>query len=132
MYSVFETSAIQVLKLCKKKQYTMRQLLKELRQNHDNSYKIIKELDNVGFIKLESKKNGNGRPIKTASLTQLGSDYLNSHLQNELKCMKITENRIRKAKKLADFTEELKRSGINPYDRFIEMNQIALSIRSTA
>ncbi len=131
MNDIFETPAIRVLQLCNKNEYNMRQLLKELKQNYDKSYRIITELKNIGFIKFKNRKKENGRPNKIIAQTSLGAAYLNSHLRNQLKRTHLTEDNIRRIMRLADFTERLIKSDINPYDRLMEMNEIAFSIRSS-
>lgn len=110
----------------------MRELLNKLRKNHDKSYKIINELKKAGFITFENRKKKYGRPIKMIIPTPLGTEYLRSHLRNQLKRTHLTNDNIRKAMHLADFTERLVKSGINPYDRLVEMNEIAFSIRGSA
>jgi len=131
LQEIFETPVIRLLKTCTEKKYTMRQLLQKNKQSHDKTYDIIKQLKNASFIESESRIKGRGRPSKIVVPTSLGEAYLRSYSQNQLKCVSLTDKNIRKAMHLADFTQHLVESGINPYDRFIEMNKIALAIRSS-
>ena len=132
MNDAFETSAIYILKICTRNRYGMRELLTKLKQNHDKSYNTIEELKNAGFIMFESRRKTHGRPSKMIIPTSLGTKYLRSHMRNQLKRIHLTDDDIRKAIHLADFTERLVKSNINPYDRLVEMNEIAFSIGSSA
>lgn len=131
LQEIFETPAIRLLKACTEKKYTMRQLLQRNKQSHDKTYDVIKQLMNASFIESESQKKGRGRPSKIIVLTSLGEAYLRSFSQNQLKCVPITDKNIKKIMHLADLTQHLVESGINPYDRFTEMNKIALAIRGS-
>jgi len=129
MHLTYETPAIHTLKVCASGRYNMRDLLKILRQNHDRSYGVLEELKNDGLIKLVNQKNSRGRPSKIAIPTQLGMEFLDLNLRSQLKRVHLTDDDIRKAIHLASFTESVTRLGINPYDRLLEMNDVAFSIR---
>jgi DNA-binding PadR family transcriptional regulator len=131
MYDIYETPAFHILKTCAANRYNMRKLLKMLKLDHNKSYNIIRELKNAGLIKFLTKKHLRGRPTKTIILTQLGTEYLDRYKKLQSKRVQLTDNNIRKAINLANFTDYLVESAINPYDRFIEMNEIAFSIRGT-
>jgi len=131
LQEIFEAPAIGVLKACKENKYSMRQLLQINKQSHDKTYDILKQLESASFIESESRKKGRGRPCKIVVLTSLGEAYLKSHSRNQLKCISLTDKNIIRAMHLADLTQHLVESGIDPYDRFMEMNKIALAIRSS-
>lgn len=131
MYDIYETPAFHILKTCAVNRYNMRELLKILRLDHNKSYNIIRELKNAGLIKFLTEKHLRGRPAKTIVLTRLGTEYLDRYEKLQSKRVQLTDNNIRKAINLANFTDYLVESSINPYDRFIEMNEIAFSIRGT-
>lgn len=130
MYDVYETPAIHVLKTCAENTYTTRELLRALRQNHNKSYQALKELRNSGFIRFLVQDSRRGRPPRTVALTQLGIEYLTGYAKLQAKRIRLSDSDIRKAIELANLTESLVESTINPYDRLLEMNEIALSIRS--
>jgi len=129
MQDIYEMPAIRTLKACASNKYNTRELLKILRQNHDKSYDILEELKNAGLIRFINQKNTRGRTSKIVVPTQLGMEFLNFNLRNQLKRIHLTDDNIRKAIHLANFTQSLVESGINPYDRLVEMNKIAFSIR---
>lgn len=131
MEDIYEMPAIRTLKACASSRYNMRALLRRLRQNHDKSYNILEELKNAGFIKFIDQKNTRGRTSKIVVPTQLGIEFLDFNLRNQLKRIHLTDDDIRKAIHLASFTQSLVELGVNPYDRLVEMNEIAFSIRST-
>lgn len=129
MDDVYGMTAVRILETCANNRYNMRELLKMLKQSHDRSYSAINELKNAGFIKFSDQRNRRGRPAKIMVPTPLGREFLCSYEKLQRKRLHLTDDNIRKAIRLANFTESLTEASINPYDRFVEMNQIALSIR---
>ena len=129
---MLESPAIHILKTCVDADYSTHDLLRKLRRNYETSHQNVMELKNMGLIEITTRKNMRGRPNKIVSVTALGKAFLVTSLKNNSKCLQLTDDNIRKAVHHAAFVKSLKTAGINPYDRLIEMNEIALAIRGSA
>ena len=125
-------SEMQLLELCSKKQLGIREILTILGGSHTSKMRLIKELERFGALELTQRPNGRGRPKKIAMLSPLGVMILESlHAINGM-MVKMNDNDIRTALEQLRLRNKIIDSGIDPYERFIEMNEIALNIRNSA
>ncbi|MGB6680246.1 MAG: hypothetical protein WBF08_02835 [Candidatus Bathyarchaeia archaeon] len=123
---------MQLLELCSKKQLGIREILTILGGSHTSKMRLIKELERFGALELTQRPNGRGRPKKIAMLSPLGVMILESlHAINGM-MVKMNDNDIRTALEQLRLRNKIIDSGIDPYERFIEMNEIALNIRNSA
>jgi DNA-binding PadR family transcriptional regulator len=125
-------SEMQLLELCSKKQLGIREILSTLGGSHTSKMRLIKELERSGSLELTQRPNGRGRPKKIATLSPLGAMMLENLHAIDGMMIKMNDNDIRTALEQLRLRNKIIDSGIDPYERFIEMNEIALSIRNSA
>lgn len=126
------SSEMRLLELCSKRQLGIREVLSVLGGSHTSKTRLIKELERFGILELKQSPNGRGRPKKLVTLSPLGIMLLeNLHAINGM-MIKMNDNDIRSALEQLRLRNRIIDSGIDPYERFIEMNEIALNIRDSA
>jgi DNA-binding PadR family transcriptional regulator len=94
--------------------------------------RLIKELERSGSLELTQCPNGRGRPKKIVTLSPLGIMMLENLKSINDMMIKMNENDMLTVLEQLRLRNKIIDSGIDPYERFIEMNEIALNIRNSA
>lgn len=128
--------AARILSYCSRDVMPVSLLVRRVGGSHDKAVAVIKELRERSLLVREMQeaavKSSVGRPRQYLRPTPLGRQFLREydHLRNL--ALQSNENDIRKALHQAELARRLVDSGISPYARFQEMNQLARNIASTA
>jgi DNA-binding MarR family transcriptional regulator len=125
-------SEMQLLELCSKKQLGIREILSILGGSRTSKLRLIKELERSGSLELTQCPNGRGRPKKIVTLSPLGIMMLENLKSINDMMIKMNENDMLTVLEQLRLRNKIIDSGIDPYERFIEMNEIALNIRNSA
>jgi len=123
---------IRLLELCSHGRLGIRKMLRLLGGNHTSSMRLMKEFERCGFIEPVSCSSGRGRPRRIATLSPLGSVVLdklrsvnNMMIKTNIYDVRSVVDQVRLRNKMIDL-------GIDPYEKFLELNEIALNIRDSA
>jgi hypothetical protein len=94
---------------------------------------LIKQLEERSLLLSEiSRKHSVGRPKKYLRTTPIGKQFvINCNRLYDLS-LRSNDNDIKKALHQAELAQRLVESGISPYARFQEINEIARNIARTA
>ena len=109
------------------------ELVKRLRWKPKRVISLLRAMEREGLIDfLETAHSRKvGRPPKVATVTMLGNELLNAFLECKKKIIQINENDIKSAIYQASLCERLIEHNISPYQRFFELSNLALRIRSS-
>jgi DNA-binding MarR family transcriptional regulator len=125
--------AARILSSCSESTLTVSDLIRKVRGNHDKTMALIKQLEKRSLLLPEISRNyGMGRPRKYMRLTPIGRQFIaECNLLYDLS-VRSNDNDIKKALHQAELAQKLVESGISPYARFQEINEIARNIARTA
>jgi DNA-binding PadR family transcriptional regulator len=126
------SSEMRLLELCSKRQLGIREVLSILGGSHTGKMRLIKELERYGVLELNQSPSGRGRPKKLVTVSPLGVMLLENLRAINGLMIKMNDNDIRSALEQSRLRNRIVDSGIDPYERFIELNEIALNIRDSA
>jgi predicted transcriptional regulator len=125
--------AATILSHCTKTDLTVTELIRKISGNHDRTMTLIKELEERSLLLRESsRKHSVGRPRQYLRATPIGRQFLNEYHRLHDISIRCNEYDIRKALHQAELAQQLDASGISPYERFQEVNEIARNIKRTA
>jgi hypothetical protein len=94
---------------------------------------LVKELRARSLLLPEvSRKQGVGRPRQILRATPIGKQFVREYNRLRDLSLRSNENDIKKALHQAGLARRLVESGISPYVRFQEVNELARNIASTA
>ncbi len=125
--------AATILSYCTEADLSVSELVKKMSGSHDRTMALIKELKQRSLLLQEiSRKQSVGRPRQYLRATPIGRQFVREY--NRLRNLPLhsNDNDIRKALHQAELARRLIESGVSPYERFQEINQIARNIASTA
>jgi len=123
---------IRLLELCSDRRLGVRKMLGLLGGNHTSSMRLMKEFERCGFIEPISCSTGRGRPRKIATLSPLGSVILDKLRSVNNMMIKTNINDVRSVAYQVRLRNKMIDLGIDPYEKFLELNEIALNIRDSA
>ncbi len=123
---------LRLLELCHNNHRGIRETLSALGGCHTSSMELVKELERSGVLEFKYCRNGRGRPKKIVMLSQLGILILEKLRSADQLMIKVNSNDIRSSAAQIRLRNRIVDSGIDPYDKFIEMNELAVSIRDSA
>jgi DNA-binding PadR family transcriptional regulator len=123
---------MQLLELCSRRQLGVREILRVLGGSHTGNMRLIQELHRSGSLELVRSPKGRGRPKKIVTLSPLGVAILDKLRSIHKMMIKMNSNDIHTAVEQLRLRNRIIDSGVDPYERFIEMNEIALNIRHSA
>jgi predicted ArsR family transcriptional regulator len=109
------------------------ELVGKMGGSHDRTMELIGELKARGLLLPEtSRKQSVGRPRQYLRATPIGKQFVREYDHLRDLSLRSNENDIKKALHQAELARRLVESGIPPYARFQEVNEIARNIASTA
>jgi hypothetical protein len=126
--------AARVLSCCLRGDLTVSGLVRRIGGGHDGTMLMIKELRARSLLVQErvSGRQSVGRPRQYLRVTPIGEGFVREYNRLRDLSLNINENDIGKALHQAELARRLLESGISPYARFQEVNQLARNIASTA
>jgi predicted ArsR family transcriptional regulator len=125
--------AAMILAYCSEADLSVSELARKMRGNDDKTMALIKELRARSLLLQEtSRKQSVGRPRQYLRASPIGRQFVGEY--NRLRDLSLHSNDddIRKALHQAELARRLVESGVSPYARFQEINQLARNIASTA
>mgnify|MGYP001083204436 CR=1 FL=1 len=122
---------IQLLEFCHNNRCGIREILDSLGGSHTSRMRLIEEFEQAGVLESVQSPNGRGRPRRIVALSPLGVMVLDKLRSTNRMLIKINANDIRHVKEQLKLRNKLLDAGIDPYDRFMEMNKLALAIRDS-
>ena len=124
--------AARILSYCSGGDLSVSELAGKMGGSHDRTMQLIRELKARGLLLPEvSRKRGVGRPRQYLRATPIGKQFVREYDHLRDLSLRSNENDIKKALHQAELARRLVGSGIPPYARFQEVNQIARNIAST-
>ena len=123
---------INLLEICSERQFGMREMLRTLGGSHTTNMQRIRELETAGVLEFIYAMNGRGRPKKIVTISPLGLAMLDKLRSVNAMMIKINKNDVRNVKEQLRLRKKIIESGIDPYEKFLEMNDVAINIRDSA
>ena len=125
--------AARVVAYCSGTDLSVSELARKMGGSHDRTMALIKELKARSLLLPEiSRKQGVGRPRQILRATPIGKQFVREYNHLRDLSLRSNENDIKKALHQAELARRLVESGISPYARLEEVNQLARNIASTA
>ena len=125
--------AATILSYCSEADLSVSQLVRKMGGSHDRTMALIKELKARSLLLPEiSRKQSVGRPRQYLHVTPIGKQFVREYNRLCDLSLRSNETDIKKALRHADLARRLVESGISPYARLEETNQLARNIARTA
>ena len=125
--------AATILSYCSETNLSVSELNRKVSGSHDKTMALIKELEERSLLLPEiSRKKSVGRPRQYLRITPIGRQFVRECKRLYDLSLRSNDNDISKALHQAELAQRLVDSGISPYARFQEINEIARNIASTA
>lgn len=124
-------SEMRLLELCSNNRHSVRELLRTLGGNRTNNMRLIKDFERAGVLESTPCPNGRGRPKRIVMTSLSGSEMLEKLRSANRAMLQINENDIRSIDEQLRAWHKLIDAGVDPYQRFVEMNEFDRSIRSS-
>ena len=122
---------IRLLELCSNHCFGVRDILKGLGGSHTTNMRLIKEFEQSAVFELIESPNGRGRPKKIVTLSPTGVEILDRLRSVNAMMLKINENDVRNVLEQVKLRRRMIDAGVDPYERFLEMNELAHNIRNS-
>jgi predicted transcriptional regulator len=125
--------AAKILSYCNESELAVSDLTRKVSGNHDKTMALIKQLEERRLLLPRISRNHSiGRPRKYLRTTPIGKQFITecNHLYDL--SLRSNDNDLEKALHQAELAQRLVESGLSPYARFQEMNEIARNIARTA
>lgn len=125
--------AATILSYCSEADLSVSELVKKMSGSHDRTMALIRELKQRSLLLQEvSRKQSVGRPRQYLRSTPIGRQFVREYNRLRNLSLHSNDNDIRKALHQVELARRLVESGVSPYERFQEVNQVARNIASTA
>jgi len=116
---------MQILSTVKKHRAGVRELSKIISRRTQTVVSTIKKMNAAGLVNVEPEETiRRGRPRQIVKATTLGEDYLETYNRLMIKPMRGNRNDLLKAKKDAEYVNRLVERGKDPYEAFLELNNL--------
>jgi len=116
---------MQILSTVKKHPAGVRELSKIISRRTQTVVSTIKKMNAAGLVNVEPEETiRRGRPRQIVKATTLGEDYLETYNRLMIKPMRGNRNDLLKAKKDAEYVNRLVERGKDPYEAFLELNNL--------
>ena len=116
---------VQVLSIVKKYPVGVRELSKIMRRRTQTVVSTIKMMNAAGLVDVRPEETRRrGRPRQIVKITMLGDDYLEAYNRLRIKPLRSNRNDLVKAKRDAEYVNRLVARGKEPYDAFLELNNL--------
>ena len=122
-----------ILSFCSENELPVSNLTRRVSGNHDKTMALIKQLEERSLLLPRvSRDHSIGRPRKYLHTTPLGEQFIAECKRLYDLSLRSNDNDVKKALHQAELAQRLVESGLSPYERFQEMNEIARNIARTA
>jgi predicted ArsR family transcriptional regulator len=122
-----------ILSYCNETALSVSELARKVGGNYENTMAQLKELKKRGLLLSEiSRDKGVGRPKQLLQPASLGKRFMSEYKRLNDLSLRSSDNDLRKALNQAELARRLVESGISPYARFQEINELARNVASTA
>jgi len=116
---------MQILSTVKKYPEGIRELSKIISRRTQTVVSTIKKMNAAGLVNVEPEETiRRGRPRQIVKATTLGEDYLETYNRLMIKPIRGNRNDLLKAKKDAEYVNRLVERGKDPYEAFLELNNL--------
>jgi DNA-binding PadR family transcriptional regulator len=116
---------MQILSTVKDRPSGVRELSKIISRRTQTVVSTIKTMNAAGLVNLEPEETGGrGRPRQVITATKLGEDYLETYNRLMIKPLRGNRNDLMKAKRDAEYVNRLVERGKDPYEAFLELNNL--------
>jgi len=124
---------VAILKVINQKPCGVTELVKRLRWRPKRVISLLRAMEREGLVDFQETSNSRkvGRPPKLPTVTKLGNEFFNAFMECKKKIIQINDNDIKSAIYQASLSERLIEHNISPYQRFFELNNLALRIRNS-
>jgi predicted transcriptional regulator len=127
--------AARILSYCSEADLSVSEVVRKTGGSHDKTVALIGELKERSLLLQEisrKRKRSVGRPRQCLRATPIGKQFVRDYNGLRDLSLRSNEHDIGKALHQAELARRLVDSGISPYARFQEINQLARNIASTA
>ena len=125
--------AAKILSYCSESELAVSHLTRKVSGNHDKTMALIKQLEERSLLLPRISRNHSvGRPRKYLHTTPLGEQFIAECKRLYDLSLRSNDNDLKKALHQAELAQKLVESGLSPYARFQEINEIARNIARTA
>ncbi len=125
--------AAKILSYCSESDLSVSDLIRKVSGNHDKTMALIKQLEERSLLLPEISRNHSvGRPRKYLRITSIGKQFITECDRLYDLSLRSNDNDIKSALHQAELAQRLVDSGVSPYARFQEINEIARNIARTA
>ena len=125
--------ALKILSICSDSALSVSEIVLETGGNHEKTIKVLNDLRSGALVETQKEKEqGRGRPKHLVTTTPLGRRFIADYQRLLNLPLKSREPDIKKALHQAELTQKLIASGISPYARFQELNELARNIARTS
>lgn len=115
----------EVLFIAKKDPVGVRELSRIMRRRTQAVVSAIRRMSAAGLVDVNPEETRRrGRPRRLVSVTPLGEDYLEAYKRLKIKPLRSNRNDMAKAERDADYVNRLVIRGKEPYDAFLELNDL--------
>jgi len=122
-----------ILSFCSENELPVSNLTRRVSGNHDKTMALIKQLEERSLLLPRvSRDHSIGRPRKYLHTTPLGEQFIAECKRLYDLSLRSNDNDVKEALHQAELAQRLVESGLSPYERFQEMNEIARNIARTA
>lgn len=122
-----------ILSYCNETNLSVSELARKVGGNYENTIAQLKELKERSLLLSEiSRDKGVGRPRQLLRTSPIGKRFMSEYKHLNDLSLRSNDNDLRKALHQAELARRLVESGISPYARFQEINEIARNIARTA
>jgi DNA-binding MarR family transcriptional regulator len=116
---------VEVLFIVKKDPVGVRELSRIMRRRTQAVVSAIRRMSAAGLVDVRPEETRRrGRPRLVVSATPLGDDYLDAYNRLRTKPLRSNRNDLAKAKRDAEYVNRLITRGKEPYDAFLELNDL--------
>jgi len=123
---------VEILKTINANPCGVRELVHKLNWKTERVISLLKTMKEEGIIEfLESHTHSRGRPKKLVVASTLGIEFLETFEKCQRKIIQINHNDIKSAVHQANLAKKLEEYHVSPFQRFWELNSIALKIRNS-
>jgi len=110
----------------------VRELVEKLSWKTSRVVSLLKAMENEGLVDFrEGSALNRGRPKKLVVPTTLGHEFLESFKECQRRAIQINQNDIKSAVHQAHLARKLEEYGVSPYQRFIELMNVAFKVRDS-
>ena len=110
----------------------VREIVQRLNLRASSIIALLKTMEDEGLTVQRNRRTERGRPKRLVTLTPLGYEFLENYRILAMKPLRARKTDLEHAEKDALYTKRLIENGHSPFKLFMELNEIAHNIKSSA